>query len=72
MHTLAKVKNRDLADGDAPAMRVIGEQQVVAADRLVANTDDEAHELVDPTARTLTRSTWSTPESTSSSSPPGA
>ena len=50
MHTLAKVKNRDLADGDAPepAMRVIGEQQVVAAaDRLVANTDDEAHELVD-------------------------
>ena len=50
MHTMAKVKNRDLAEGDAPepAMRVIGEQQVVAAaDRLVANTDDEAHELVD-------------------------
>ena len=50
MHTMAKVKNRDLAAGDTPepAMRVIGEQQVVAAaDRLVANTDDEAHELVD-------------------------
>lgn len=50
MHTMAKVKNRDLSDGDSPepAMRVIGEQQVVAAaDRLVANTDDEAHELVE-------------------------
>jgi D-inositol-3-phosphate glycosyltransferase len=50
MHTMAKVKNRDLAEGDAPepAMRVIGEEQVVAAaDRLVANTDDEAHELVE-------------------------
>jgi D-inositol-3-phosphate glycosyltransferase len=50
MHTMAKVKNRDLAVGDTPepAMRVIGEQQVVAAsDRLIANTDDEAHELVD-------------------------
>ncbi len=50
MHTMAKVKNRDLADGDAPepAMRVIGEEQVVqAADRLIANTDDEAHELVE-------------------------
>jgi D-inositol-3-phosphate glycosyltransferase len=50
MHTMAKVKNRDLAAGDRaePVMRVIGEEQVVAAaDRLVANTDDEAHELVD-------------------------
>jgi D-inositol-3-phosphate glycosyltransferase len=50
MHTMAKVKNRDLALGDAPepAMRVIGEQQVVsAADRLVANTDDEGEELID-------------------------
>lgn len=50
MHTMAKVKNRDLALGDLqePAMRVIGEEQVVAAaDRLVANTDDEARELVD-------------------------
>ena len=50
MHTMGKVKNRDLADGDSPEpeMRVIGEEQVVAAsDRLIANTDDEAHELVD-------------------------
>jgi D-inositol-3-phosphate glycosyltransferase len=50
MHTMAKVKNRDLALGDTPEpeMRVIGEEQVVAAaDRLIANTDDEAHELVD-------------------------
>ena len=50
MHTMAKVKNRDLADGDRPEpmMRVIGEEQVVeAADRLIANTDDEAHELID-------------------------
>lgn len=50
MHTMAKVKNRDLSPGDAPepALRVIGEEQVVAAaDRLIANTDDEAHELVE-------------------------
>lgn len=50
MHTMAKVKNRDLSAGDSPepALRVIGEEQVVAAaDRLIANTDDEAHELVD-------------------------
>ncbi|MHB1166044.1 MAG: D-inositol-3-phosphate glycosyltransferase [Candidatus Nanopelagicales bacterium] len=49
MHTMAKVKNRDLASGDQPepAMRLIGEEQVVdAADRLVANTADEAAELV--------------------------
>lgn len=49
MHTMAKVKNRDLAAGDTPepAMRVIGEEQVVAnADRLIANTADEADELV--------------------------
>ncbi|MDP9101988.1 MAG: D-inositol-3-phosphate glycosyltransferase [Actinomycetota bacterium] len=48
-HTLAKVKNLSLADGDSPEPqhRVIGEQQVVeAADRLVANTADEAHQLV--------------------------
>ncbi|MCS7483038.1 D-inositol-3-phosphate glycosyltransferase [Umezawaea endophytica] len=48
-HTLAKVKNAALADGDAPEprMRVIGEEQVVEeADRLVANTDVEAAELV--------------------------
>lgn len=50
MHTMAKVKNRDLSPGDSPepALRVIGEEQVVlAADRLIANTDDEAHELID-------------------------
>jgi D-inositol-3-phosphate glycosyltransferase len=48
-HTLAKVKNAALADGDKPEprMRVIGEEQVVAeSDRLVANTDVEAAELV--------------------------
>jgi D-inositol-3-phosphate glycosyltransferase len=50
MHTMAKVKNASLAEGDAPepATRVIGEQQVVAAsDVLVANTADEAGQLID-------------------------
>ncbi|WP_432562394.1 D-inositol-3-phosphate glycosyltransferase [Kineococcus sp. SYSU DK003] len=50
MHTMAKVKNAALADGDTPepAGRVIGEQQVVdAADRLVANTAAERQELLD-------------------------
>ena len=59
-HTLAKVKNEALAAGDRPEprSRVIGEEQVVAeADRLIANTDEEARQLVrlygaDP-ARTL-------------------
>ncbi|MFQ6265187.1 D-inositol-3-phosphate glycosyltransferase [Kutzneria viridogrisea] len=49
-HTLAKVKNAALAEGDTPEprMRVIGEEQVVAeADRLVANTAVESRELVD-------------------------
>ncbi|MGI8678370.1 MAG: D-inositol-3-phosphate glycosyltransferase [Jatrophihabitans sp.] len=48
-HTLAKVKNLLLAQGDAPEprARIIGEEQVVAeADRLVASTADEAHDLV--------------------------
>jgi D-inositol-3-phosphate glycosyltransferase len=48
-HTLAKVKNLALADGDTPEplRRVVGEQQVVdAADRLVANTAQEARDLV--------------------------
>ncbi|GAA4686091.1 D-inositol-3-phosphate glycosyltransferase [Streptomyces chumphonensis] len=48
MHTMAKVKNAALAEGDAPepAARVIGETQIVrAADRLVANTAEEAGEL---------------------------
>ncbi|MER7275718.1 D-inositol-3-phosphate glycosyltransferase [Dactylosporangium sp. NPDC000244] len=49
-HTLAKVKNQLLADGDKPEpiARVIGEEQVVAAaDGLVANTPAEAAELID-------------------------
>jgi D-inositol-3-phosphate glycosyltransferase len=49
MHTMAKVKNLSLADGDIPepAGRVIGEEQVVdAADRLIANTELEARDLI--------------------------
>jgi D-inositol-3-phosphate glycosyltransferase len=50
MHTMAKVKNLTLAEGDTPEPkgRVVGEEQVVvAADRLVANTNAEAGQLVD-------------------------
>jgi D-inositol-3-phosphate glycosyltransferase len=50
MHTMAKVKNGSLADGDSPepAARVIGEAQVVeAAERLVASTEAEAAQLVE-------------------------
>ncbi|XRQ11035.1 D-inositol-3-phosphate glycosyltransferase [Actinomadura welshii] len=50
MHTMAKVKNAALADGDKaePVERVLGEEQVVASsDQLVANTAKEARELVD-------------------------
>jgi D-inositol-3-phosphate glycosyltransferase len=50
MHTMAKVKNAALAEGDTPepAARIIGEEQVVeAADMLIANTDREARQLVD-------------------------
>ena len=50
MHTMAKVKNSLLAEGDEPEprARIIGEEQVVeAADWLVANTDEEARALVD-------------------------
>jgi len=50
MHTMARVKNASLADGDSPepAVREIGEEQVVAiADYLVANTDQEASELIE-------------------------
>ncbi|NBU32408.1 MAG: D-inositol-3-phosphate glycosyltransferase [Actinobacteria bacterium] len=50
MHTMARVKNSSLAGGDSPepAVREIGEEQVVAiADYLVANTDQEAKELID-------------------------
>jgi D-inositol-3-phosphate glycosyltransferase len=49
MHTLGKVKNSALAAGDAaePEVRLRGEAEVVAsADRLVANTEDEARQLV--------------------------
>ncbi|MGW7429059.1 D-inositol-3-phosphate glycosyltransferase [Streptomyces sp. NPDC054861] len=47
-HTLARVKNAALAAGDTPEpeLRVRGEHQVVgAADRLIANTADEAEAL---------------------------
>jgi len=50
MHTMAKVKNLSLAEDDSPepVARAIGEAQVVeAADRLVANTDEEASQLVE-------------------------
>jgi D-inositol-3-phosphate glycosyltransferase len=50
MHTMARVKNSRLAQGDTPEPpgREIGEAQVVeAADRLVANTAGEAGELID-------------------------
>ena len=49
MHTMAKVKNDALAEGDTPepAARIIGEEQVVeAADMLIANTDTEAKQLI--------------------------
>lgn len=49
-HTLAKVKNAQLAEGDRPEphTRVIGEEQVAAeADLLIANTAAEAAELRD-------------------------
>ena len=49
MHTMAKVKNLNLADGDTPEplTRAIGEEQVVkAASALIANTDAEAASLV--------------------------
>ncbi|HTX26404.1 MAG TPA: D-inositol-3-phosphate glycosyltransferase [Streptosporangiaceae bacterium] len=50
MHTLGKVKNLALAAGDCaePAARIRGEAEVVAAaDRLVANTEEEARQLVE-------------------------
>src|SRR5699024_1319274 len=48
MHTMARVKNAALAEGDSaePEIRVRGEDQLVRqADRLIANTDHEAHQL---------------------------
>jgi D-inositol-3-phosphate glycosyltransferase len=49
MHTMAKVKNQNLALGESPEpqTRAIGEEQVVqAATALIANTDAEAAALV--------------------------
>src|SRR5688572_30651272 len=49
MHTMAKVKNDALAEGDTPEPegRIIGEEQVVeATDMLIANTDLEAKQLI--------------------------
>jgi len=49
-HTLAAVKNAYLAEGDTPEppARVIGEKQLIdEADRLVANTGEEARQLVE-------------------------
>jgi D-inositol-3-phosphate glycosyltransferase len=49
MHTMARVKNMNLAEGERPEpmIRVQGETQVVAAaDALIANTDAEAASLV--------------------------
>jgi D-inositol-3-phosphate glycosyltransferase len=50
MHTLGRVKNASLAAGDAaePDGRIQGEHEVVAAaDRLVANTPEEARQLIE-------------------------
>lgn len=50
MHTMARVKNAQLAPGDTPepANRIIGEEQVVAeSSALVANTKHEAKELIE-------------------------
>jgi D-inositol-3-phosphate glycosyltransferase len=50
MHTLGKVKNAALASGDAaePDERIRGELDVVAAaDRLIANTAEEARQLTE-------------------------
>ena len=49
MHTMARVKNAALAEGEnaEPMIRVQGESQIVeAADALIANTDAEAASLV--------------------------
>ena len=49
MHTMAKVKNLNLAEGDSPEpiTRAIGEEQIVKnASALIANTDAEAASLV--------------------------
>jgi D-inositol-3-phosphate glycosyltransferase len=49
MHTMAKVKNAFLAEGDRPEpeARIRAEEEVVAwSDRLIANTGEEAGELI--------------------------
>ena len=49
MHTMAKVKNLSLAEGDKeePLIRALGEEQIVKnANALIANTDAEAAALV--------------------------
>nr|WP_054815938.1 D-inositol-3-phosphate glycosyltransferase [Nocardia arizonensis] len=49
-HTLAAVKNAALAEGDSPepVTREIGEKQVIAeSDRMIANTAEEARQLVE-------------------------
>ena len=49
MHTMAKVKNQALAEGDSPEplIRALGEEQIVQNARaLIANTDAEAASLV--------------------------
>jgi D-inositol-3-phosphate glycosyltransferase len=48
-HTLGKVKNASLAVGERlePEVRLRGEAEVIAAaDRLIANTEDEARQLI--------------------------
>lgn len=49
MHTMARVKNASLAAGDQPEprMRILGEEQLIeVADRFIANTSDEAEDLI--------------------------
>jgi len=50
MHTLGKVKNLSLSEGDIPEpnLRIVGEQQLVdTADLLIANTAIEQNELIE-------------------------
>lgn len=50
MHTMAKVKNAQLAEGDSPEPigRVYGEEEIVRlADQLIANTSEERRELIE-------------------------
>ncbi len=50
MHTMARVKNAQLAPGDTPEprLRILGEEQVVSeAHALIANTEHESRELIE-------------------------